>query len=116
LLVDLMSMTHDEWDAWSRGRAVRRAGYAGFRRNVAVALGNQGDEAAVSSLRSGLFDPDPLIRSHSAWSLGRVGSTSAVAALRQALSAETDQDVIDEIGAALAAASSASDERAILAG
>jgi epoxyqueuosine reductase len=107
-LVDLMSMDESGWEAFSRGSPVRRAGRAGFRRNVAVALGNWGDEAAVPPLRSGLSDSDPLVRSHSAWALGRVGSVSAVAALENSLSAETDHDVIVEIREALAAASSAS--------
>jgi epoxyqueuosine reductase len=110
LLIDLMCMDDSGWEAFSRGSALRRAGRAGFRRNVAVALGNWGDEAAVPSLTSGLFDSDPLVRSHSAWALGRVGSPTAVAALREALSAERDQGVIEEIKLALAAASSASAE------
>ncbi|MDT8367763.1 MAG: hypothetical protein RQ745_01045 [Longimicrobiales bacterium] len=37
-LVELMRMTPEGWEAFSRGSAIRRAGYAGFRRNVAVAL------------------------------------------------------------------------------
>lgn len=37
-LVDLMKMDEDEWGAFTRGSAIRRAGYAGLRRNVAVAL------------------------------------------------------------------------------
>ncbi|MHB1168978.1 MAG: tRNA epoxyqueuosine(34) reductase QueG [Longimicrobiales bacterium] len=108
LLVDLMSMDGSGWEAFSRGSALRRAGRAGFRRNVAVALGNWGDEAAVPPLTSGLGDSDPLVRSHSAWALGRVGSASAVAALETALAAETDHAVIVEIKEALAAASSTS--------
>jgi epoxyqueuosine reductase len=107
-LVDLMSMDEAAWEAFSRGSALRRAGRAGFRRNVAVALGNWGDEAAVPSLKSGLSDPDPLVRSHSAWALGRIGSASAVVALTKALSTETDQVVIEEIEAALAEASTTS--------
>ena len=109
-LVDLMSMDESGWEAFSRGSALRRAGRAGFRRNVAVALGNWGDESAVPSLRSGLFDPSPLVRSHSAWALGRIGSTAAVAALTEALSTETDQEVIEEIEAALAEASATSSD------
>jgi hypothetical protein len=38
-LVELMRMSYEEGDAWTRGSAIRRAGCAGFRRNVAVALG-----------------------------------------------------------------------------
>jgi hypothetical protein len=62
----------------------------------------------LPSLKSGLCDSDPLVRSHSAWALGRVGSASAVAALEKALSAETDHGVMVEIGEALAAAWSTS--------
>ena len=52
-LVDLMRMTREEWDEWTRGSAIRRAGYTGFRRNVAVALGNwlasaEGEPPAVA--------------------------------------------------------------------
>jgi epoxyqueuosine reductase len=107
-LVDLMSMDESGWEAFSRGSPLRRAGRGGFRRNVAVALGNWGDEAAVPPLTSGLCDSDPLVRSHSAWALGRVGSASAVAALEKVLSAETDHGVIVAIREALAAASSTS--------
>lgn len=106
--MDLMSMDESGWEAFSRGSPLRRAGRAGSRRNVAVALGNWGDEAADPPLESGLSDSDPLVRSHSAWALGRVGSSSAVAALEMALSGETDQGVIVEIRDALATASSAS--------
>ncbi len=106
-LIDLMSMDEAGWEAFSRGSALRRAGRAGFRRNVAVALGNWGDEAAVPALTSGLSDPDPLVRAHAAWALGRIGSASAVAALTEALAAETDEAVIEEIEAALTEAPSA---------
>jgi epoxyqueuosine reductase len=74
-LVQLMRMTREEWDAFSRGSAVRRAGYAGFRRNVAVALGNwlaAMDEApaeAVSVLREALEDGSELVQEHARWAL-----------------------------------------------
>ncbi len=100
-LVELMSMDELGWEAFSRGSPLRRAGRAGFRRNVAVALGNWGDEAAVPSLKSGSSDADPLVRAHSAWALGRVGSPAAVTVLEEALSTETDQGVREEITAAL---------------
>jgi epoxyqueuosine reductase len=113
-LIDLMLMDESGWEAFSRGSPLRRAGRAGFQRNVAVALGNWGDEAAIPPLKSGLSDPDPLVRSHSAWALGRVASRTAVAVLGDALSVETDHAVIDEIREALVAASSASaDDRGV---
>jgi hypothetical protein len=30
-LVELMRMSYEEWDVWTRGSAIRRAGYAGRR-------------------------------------------------------------------------------------
>jgi epoxyqueuosine reductase len=62
-----MSMDESAWEAVSRGAAVRRAGRAGFLRNVGVALGNWGSSAATPVLASALSDPDPLVRGHSAW-------------------------------------------------
>ena len=106
-LIDLLEMDEAGWEAFSRGSPLRRAGYAGFRRNVAVALGNWGDESAVPSLRSSMHDNDPLVRSHAAWALGKIASRGAVAALTSALSAETDHAVIEEINAALASVSAA---------
>lgn len=75
-LVELLRKTHEEWDAWTRGSAIRRAGYAGFRRNVAVALGNwladaeESPEEAVAVLRDALEDESELVREHAAWALG----------------------------------------------
>jgi len=39
-LVEVMRMRREEWDAYTRGSAMRRAGYSGQRRNVAIAIGN----------------------------------------------------------------------------
>ena len=73
-LIELMSMTEDQWDKFSRGSAVRRAKRSGFLRNVAVALGNVGDHKALPVLTSALDDADPLIREHAAWAINRIQS------------------------------------------
>lgn len=39
-LRDLLAMSETEWDLYTRGSAIRRAGYEGLRRNVAVAMDN----------------------------------------------------------------------------
>jgi epoxyqueuosine reductase len=76
-LVELMRMSYEEWDAWTRGSAIRRAGYAGCRRNVAVGLGNwlasldEPPEAAVVALRDALEDKSELVREHAACALER---------------------------------------------
>jgi epoxyqueuosine reductase len=72
-----MRMTYAQWDLWTRGSAIRRAGYAGFKRNVAVAMGNwlaavdEPAEDAVAVLREAIEDEELLVRQHAAWALGR---------------------------------------------
>ena len=62
---------------------MRRAGYAGLRRNVAIALGNwlaasdTPDPEAVGQLVSALSDEDATVAEAAAWALGRVGEGPA---------------------------------------
>ncbi len=78
-LSELMAMTREQWADFSRGSAIRRAGYAGFRRNVAVAMGNwlagldEPPGEALAVLASVLGDEEPLVREHAAWALDVAG-------------------------------------------
>ena len=94
-------MNDESREAFSRGSAIRRAGRAGFLRNVAVALGNWGSAAAVPVLSSALHDPEPLVRGHAAWSLGRIGSRDGLDALEAALWREEEPWVRGEMARAL---------------
>jgi epoxyqueuosine reductase len=96
-LIALMGMSEDAWEQFSRGSAMRRAKRAGFLRNVAVALGNWGSADAVPVLSASLDDPEPLVRGHAAWALGRIGSPGTTEVLRHRLSRELDLEVRDEI-------------------
>src|SRR5512138_1545192 len=97
-LIALLETALDEasWDAFSQGSPIRRAGRAGFARNVCVGLGNWSSPDAVPALTSALSDPEPLVRAHAAWALGRVGSADAVAVLSAHASVETDAAVLEE--------------------
>lgn len=61
--------------------AIRRAGYAGFKRNVAVAMGDwlasvdAPPEEAVTVWREALEDEQPLVREHAEWALDRTSGT-----------------------------------------
>ena len=60
--------------------AIRRAGRAGFLRNVCVALGNRGDAAALPALRrAAAGDPDGLVREHAAWAIEEIARRSGAA-------------------------------------
>lgn len=100
-LIDLMSMDEAGWDAFSRGSPLRRAGRAGFFRNVVVALGNWGSSEAVTALVTALSDPDPLVRGHAAWALGEVGSAEACTALESSLAVEHEPYVLEEVTSTL---------------
>lgn len=77
-LLALVRMSEDEWDAYTRGSAMRRAGYGGLRRNVAIALGNwlatsdAPDPDAIGELVAALSDEDEGAARAAAWGLGRV--------------------------------------------
>lgn len=85
------------------GSPLLRAKRRGLLRNVAVALGNGRDPAAVPALSRALADEEWLVRAHSAWALGRIGGSVARSSLERALPAEEDPRVIDEIRLALQA-------------
>ncbi|MBT8212585.1 MAG: tRNA epoxyqueuosine(34) reductase QueG [Acidimicrobiia bacterium] len=79
----------------------RRAGY--LRRNLLVALGNSGGGDAEVTMAGGLLaDPDPIVRSHAAWALGRLGGQAARNHLEGARRSEQDAEVVREIESALA--------------
>jgi epoxyqueuosine reductase len=102
-LIALLEMALDEaaWDSFSKGSALRRAGRAGFARNVCVGLGNWASPDAASVLTRALSDVEPLVRAHAAWALGRMGSPEARSALSSRASVETDGSVLDELSAAM---------------
>ncbi|MSP11415.1 MAG: tRNA epoxyqueuosine(34) reductase QueG [Chloroflexi bacterium] len=98
LLLPLIGLTPEGFRARFKNSPVARAKRRGLLRNVAVALGNWGDGAAVPALNAALQDPEPLVRGHVAWALGRMGEYRRLQAAREW---EQDGYVLEEIGAAL---------------
>ena len=69
-LVELFGWSEGEWVQATEGMALRRIGYAGWLRNLAVALGNAPTSAEVlGALRLRADHPDDMIREHVAWAL-----------------------------------------------
>ena len=102
-LIPLLALTEDEFRARFRHSPVKRAKRRGLLRNVCVALGNLGDPVAVPALERALREePEPLVRGHAAWALGRLGGAQARAALADAAAHDTDETVRQEARAALA--------------
>jgi epoxyqueuosine reductase len=59
------------------GSPVKRAKYRGMLRNVAVAMGNSGREKFRPALEKLAAHPDPVVREHAAWALGRLANAKA---------------------------------------
>lgn len=77
-LVDLFAWTEEEWLVRTEGSAIRRAGYEGWLRNIAVALGNAPSDAnVVAALRARSGDPSPVVREHVTWALARHAAVSS---------------------------------------
>ncbi len=101
-LIPLLALDEDKFRARYQGTAILRAKRAGFARNVAVALGNLGDPRSVGPLARALReDPEPLVRGHAAWALGRIGGDEARVALGAAAGSEPSEEVRIEIHTAL---------------
>jgi epoxyqueuosine reductase len=65
----LAGLSLDEFRELFRGSPVKRAKFSGFRRNVAVAMGNSGDSSFVPLLEEMSRDEDELVAEHACWAL-----------------------------------------------
>ncbi|HEU5346729.1 MAG TPA: HEAT repeat domain-containing protein, partial [Ktedonobacterales bacterium] len=81
---------------------IKRAKRRGLLRNVCIALGNLGDPVAIPALIEALGDPEPLVRGHAAWALGRLGGVEARTALAATLANDAEPPVCAEAQHALA--------------
>jgi epoxyqueuosine reductase len=101
-LIRELSLPPERFNQKFKQSPIRRARRRGYLRNVAVALGNTGDPAAVPVLIDALFgDVERLVRGHAAWALGKIGGGTAGKGLGDALRMEQDEYVLGEIHSAI---------------
>lgn len=67
----LSTMTPQDFGDWFYGSPVKRAKYEGFRRNLAIAMGNSGRTEYLPRLEEWARDDDPVLREAAAWALKR---------------------------------------------
>ena len=74
-LLDLWTRSDDGLRTLLKGSPMKRAGIRRLRRNIATALGNSGDAAAVDALAHAPEETcaDPLVKEHVAWALEKLG-------------------------------------------
>jgi epoxyqueuosine reductase len=71
-LVELFAWSEDEFLKRTEGMAIRRTGYEGWLRNIAVALGNAPPSTEVrEALRARVDHPSAIVREHVAWALAK---------------------------------------------
>jgi epoxyqueuosine reductase len=71
-LVDLFAWTEEEFLQRTEGSAIRRTGYEGWLRNIAVALGNAPTAPdTVAALEARADHPSELVREHVRWALAQ---------------------------------------------
>ena len=69
-LVALFAWNEDDWNKKTAGSAIRRAGYEGWLRNIAIAIGNaKSSDPVIEALRARLEYPSPIVREHVHWAL-----------------------------------------------
>lgn len=79
-----------------------RAKYRGFKRNLAVAIGNLEDESFYAGLMDYFqIEKDPLIRGHLIWAIHKINPHESLGFLQNLLKTESDLFVRTEIKSAL---------------
>ncbi|MGQ0714954.1 MAG: tRNA epoxyqueuosine(34) reductase QueG [Gemmatimonadaceae bacterium] len=71
---DILAMDDEGFRAAFKGSPMKRAKLRGLKRNAAVVLGNLGSAEDVDVLTRALDDPEPLVREHAEWALGKLTS------------------------------------------
>ncbi|MGH8306927.1 MAG: tRNA epoxyqueuosine(34) reductase QueG [Gammaproteobacteria bacterium] len=78
-LLELFNWTEEDFLQRTAGSAIRRVGYEGWLRNIAVALGNAPDSPEImAALKARSDHPSELVREHVWWALEQHGIQSAL--------------------------------------
>lgn len=73
----LAAMDEEAFGRRFNGSPVRRAQWGGFRRNLAIAMGNSGQAGFLSTLRQWAQAPDPFLAEAAQWAVRRLNEPSA---------------------------------------
>ena len=102
-LAEVLEMSEEDFQTRFSNSPIKRAKLVGLQRNACVALGNSGNAEATPTLLAALGHPQPLVRGHAAWALGRMDNLQAREGLEKALEVEEDPSVKEEIELAMQA-------------
>jgi epoxyqueuosine reductase len=71
-LMELLSLSEEQFRQRFRGTALMRTKRRGLLRNAAIVLGNQGDPATLPALQQALTDSDEVVREAAQWAIRRI--------------------------------------------
>jgi epoxyqueuosine reductase len=89
-LDELAILTEDDFRSKFHGSPIQRAKYAGFLRNVAVAMGNSALEKFREPLENLAVFPNPLVAEHARWALQQLDRSSNPAPATSSAAVQTD--------------------------
>ena len=72
----LAAMEEPEWERRFNGSPVRRAQFSGFRRNLAIAMGNSGQRKFLPILAEWARDPDPVLAASAGWAAQQLAQSA----------------------------------------
>ncbi len=96
-----MSSAHFLQKIWPLLYYIRQDKSYLWQRNAAIALGNERNAEAIPYLIAALENPEPLVRMHVAWALGKIGGVTVKRSLEKKEKLEADELVRQEIKFAL---------------
>jgi len=79
----LAAMDNENFAQWFYGSPVKRAKFEGFRRNLAIAMGNSGLVRYLQRLEKWSCSEDPVLREAAAWAICRLKQTRTASSLGQ---------------------------------
>jgi epoxyqueuosine reductase len=71
-LLELLSLSEEQFRQRFRGTALMRTKRQGLLRNAAIVLGNQGDRSVLPALHHALTDSDEVVREAVYWAIARI--------------------------------------------
>lgn len=71
-LTDELALTPQAFNQRFKGSPVKRTKRRGYLRNVAVVLGNTGNEHDLPVLQNTLSDDEPMVREHAQWAIDKI--------------------------------------------
>ena len=92
-LREILALTPERFASVFRGTAVKRLKLRGLLRNACVVAGNSADASLLGDLLPLASHPEPVVRAHAVWAVGRLGGASLLSLARES---ETDADVLAE--------------------